>query len=183
MGSILVERLCDQEVADEIRAKGISIFDRADSFKWNPSSSDGKFSTKSAWKSSKFDLHGPQGPFPVWYCWIPSRIAIILTWRMVRYKLPTDDVLRASRIAIISRCHCCSDPEVESTGHIFSSGQTPSFVWGRFQDIVASTLVTSAFFIVSSLGGTDWLPRSSRFSGRIETNSDTKDLPSLLSSW
>ncbi|XP_042483849.1 uncharacterized protein LOC122064192 [Macadamia integrifolia] len=105
-----------QRIFEKIRDIKIPLHACEDMCLWSLSS-DGSFSSKSAWEDIRST--NPKVPWAtlIWNKKLQPR-ASIFGWRMAHGKLPTDESIQKRGIALVSRCSLCG-VEVESMDHIF----------------------------------------------------------------
>lgn len=81
-------------------------------------SSDGKFSTKSAFELVRSRRHKISWMDFLWAKGLPFKISFFL-WRCWRRRIPADDNLQRMHISLVSRCHCCKEGYQESMTYLF----------------------------------------------------------------
>lgn len=121
-----------QEIA-EYTQQHLSItgnIERWDRPWWMPNSS-GDFIVKSAWDMIRRKREIQQHFQEIWIKGLPFKISLFI-WRLWKQKLPIDDILSKIGIAIVFKCHCCSDPSQETTNHLFITCSFAASVWTRF---------------------------------------------------
>jgi ribonuclease HI len=119
------------------------IADKDDRPVWKPASS-GAFSAKDAWNTVR--RHGilfPAAAF-LWSSYTPVKWSFT-TWRAWMNRMPVDDLMQSRGVALVSKCHCCIAPQIETLDHVFASSQIASQVWKYFgsifpQDSVHATI-------------------------------------------
>nr|XP_027127775.1 uncharacterized protein LOC113743906 [Coffea arabica] len=63
---------------------------------------------------------------------LPAKISFFMM-RMLSWRLPVQDVLQRFGVCRPSRCVCCQNPRLDSTDHVFCTGEVPRQVWQSFQ--------------------------------------------------
>lgn len=59
-------------------------------------------------------------------------MVFLALWRIIREKIPTDDILEKRGFTVVSKCSCCITPQQETIDHMFSSSVIASAVWSHF---------------------------------------------------
>lgn len=68
----------------------------------------------------------------IWHSQISFKMSFIL-WRVLKKKLPTDDVMQRFGQYIVSKCSCCAARnKEESLEHVFCTGETARKIWQHF---------------------------------------------------
>lgn len=70
---------------------------------------------------------------------MPWKMSFFL-WRMWKWKIPTDEVVRRFGVNMVSKCECCLVHEVSSLQHIFCKGEIAQKVWGFFAQTMGINL-------------------------------------------
>ncbi|XP_060183096.1 uncharacterized protein LOC132613054 [Lycium barbarum] len=100
---------------------------------WMPTST-GQFTVNSAWqlRRQKGQIHPDFQQ--LWIKGVPFKISFFL-WRLWKGNIPTDDNLRRMRIAVVSRCYCCINPQQQETMmHLFLTRGFAAGVWNIFME-------------------------------------------------
>ncbi|XP_059285591.1 uncharacterized protein LOC132039063 [Lycium ferocissimum] len=67
---------------------------------------------------------------------VPFKISFFL-WRLWKFKILVDDVLKRMNISIVSRCRCCLNPHQEETvQHLFLTGEFAAEIWQYYNAVV-----------------------------------------------
>ncbi|KAK0598052.1 hypothetical protein LWI29_031129 [Acer saccharum] len=126
--NLLVELVGDDKTMEIVnnvtagrRGQDISI--------WKPTS-DGTFSTSSAWEAVR-----RRGDNFVWKDWfwhslLPKRISICI-WKAWFMCLAVDDRVKDKGISMASACDCCVQRNQENIDHVLSVGDVATDIWRR----------------------------------------------------
>ncbi|CAI9782831.1 unnamed protein product [Fraxinus pennsylvanica] len=96
---------------------------------WKPSS-QGTFSSKSAWEMIR--VRYPQTPWGrwVWHSALPKRMSVIM-WKAFSGALSVDNKVRQMGVALASSCDCCLTGMEETASHVLSTGEVENEVWRK----------------------------------------------------
>ncbi|XP_060182325.1 uncharacterized protein LOC132611987 [Lycium barbarum] len=91
---------------------------------------------RSAWnllrKKAQTSVHFSK----LWFKGVLFKISFFL-WRLWKFKIPVDDVLKRMNISIVSRCRCCLNPHQEETvQHLFLTGEFAAEIWQYYNAAV-----------------------------------------------
>lgn len=67
----------------------------------------------------------------MWIQGLPFKISFSL-WRLWKKKLPVDEIVAKSSIAMVSRSRCCTYPQQKTIKHLFLTGQFVKDIWTHF---------------------------------------------------
>ena len=104
--------------------------ERPDEVVWMPTPS-GQFSLSSAFQEVRQARNASWLFSRIWHPQIPLKVSFFML-RLLRGRLPLDDILGKFGIQGPSKCFCCSLSEGESIEHIFAQGQLAKAVWDFF---------------------------------------------------
>ncbi|XP_060182018.1 uncharacterized protein LOC132611633 [Lycium barbarum] len=93
--------------------------------------SDGKFTCASPRELTRKRKDTNDTLNNLWYKRLPFKIAF-LNWRVMRKKLPLDDIVSKFGQNIVSRCNCCPNPQSETLDHLFVHGDIAKNIWQYF---------------------------------------------------
>lgn len=122
----LSENMIDHIITD-IKPETGGLNDKA----WWTCNANGAFTVQSAYHL----LRNKKGKIPwyglVWKNNLPHKIAFLL-WRVLKRRIPTDDILRRMKIPIASRCWCCDNGMEETLDHLFLTAPLAIKLWTQF---------------------------------------------------
>lgn len=78
----------------------------------------GSFSIKSAYNILKIRKRPTDWAKNVWIKALPHKISFFL-WKVLKRRVPIDDVLRNMGNPIVSKCGCCDIGCIETLNHLF----------------------------------------------------------------
>lgn len=102
-----------EHVLDSIKPECQGITDKA---VWVANSS-GDFTVKSAFHLIRRRRDQVDWSKYVWCRGLLGKISFFL-WRVIKIRLPTDDVLQSMRVHLVSKCYCCDVGERETITHL-----------------------------------------------------------------
>ncbi|XP_060200320.1 uncharacterized protein LOC132628562 [Lycium barbarum] len=102
---------------------------------WWMLTSTGRYTVNSAWNMLRHRDHEDSDFKQLCIKGVPFKIYFLL-WRVLKGRIPTDDVLMKMKIPIASKCYCCSIPQQETIQHLFLTGQFATDVWQVFKNAV-----------------------------------------------
>ncbi|XP_060211916.1 uncharacterized protein LOC132639487 [Lycium barbarum] len=102
---------------------------------WMPSTT-GDFTVGSAWNMLRRKAQTADNFSKLWHKGVPFKISFFF-WRLWKFKLPVDDVLKRMNISIVSRCRCCLNSQQEETiQHLFLTGDFAADIWQHYNAAV-----------------------------------------------
>ncbi|XP_060203034.1 uncharacterized protein LOC132631475 [Lycium barbarum] len=97
---------------------------------WMPSP-NGKFSTSSAWGIIRQSQDTDQILHKIWHKYIPFKMCF-LVWKMLKNKLPFDNIISRIGIDVGTKCCCCLQAKDETIHHTFLDGELARTIWNFF---------------------------------------------------
>lgn len=134
-----------------------SYFMDIDSSKYWSLSTNGKFTTKSAWEAIRKVITSSFLFSYIWNPAIPHKISIFL-WKCMHSIIPLEDQLQLKGIKIASICRCCYN-QSESFNHLFIGGTLAKSIWSFFASLFSIKISYSSFH---QLLMSWWLKKSSK---------------------
>ncbi|KAH0671252.1 hypothetical protein KY285_023647 [Solanum tuberosum] len=102
---------------------------------WWMKTSSGKFSMGSAWEEIRQKGHEKEEYVSIWSIGVPYKICFLL-WRLWKYKIPMDEVLKTLKINLVSRCRCCEKAQEETMVHLFINGEFARSIWKYYANAI-----------------------------------------------
>lgn len=97
---------------------------------WKPSPS-GQFFTKSAWQMVRQPKICSHMLTEIWSRFLPFKMSFLM-WRLIKNKLPFDDIIARFERLIVCRCDCCRISQRETLMHTFIFGDLARNTWRSF---------------------------------------------------
>ncbi|XP_060183463.1 uncharacterized protein LOC132613456 [Lycium barbarum] len=103
---------------------------------WWMASTTGDFTVGSAWNMLRRKAQTADNFSKLWHKGVPFKISFFL-WRLWKFKLPVDDVLKRINISIVSRCRCCLNSQQEEIiQYLFLIGEFAAEIWQHYNAAV-----------------------------------------------
>ncbi|XP_060202373.1 uncharacterized protein LOC132630793 [Lycium barbarum] len=103
---------------------------------WWMASTIGKFTVGSAWNLLRKKAQTSAHFSKLWFKGVTFKISFFL-WRLWKFKLLVDDVLKIMNISIVSRFRCFLNPHHEETiQHLFLTGEFTAEIWQYYNAAV-----------------------------------------------
>ena len=74
----------------------------------------------------------------VWHPHLPQKISFFMM-RLLRGRLPLDDILTKLFLHLPSKCFCCVESSVETRQHVFMDGEVARAIWKFFGSLCGIT--------------------------------------------
>ncbi|KAH0704871.1 hypothetical protein KY289_009947 [Solanum tuberosum] len=97
---------------------------------WMPETR-GSFSVKSAWHYIRHKAEENKIYKWMWSKGVPFKMAFIM-WRLWKFKIPVDDIMRRWGLEGPSKCWCCERPQHETLAHVFLKSDSANRTWSYF---------------------------------------------------
>ncbi|XP_018623707.1 putative ribonuclease H protein At1g65750 [Nicotiana tomentosiformis] len=102
-------------------------------------SNDDKFSCKTTFYALRQTGISSMSSQRIWHKKLPFKVSFFMM-RLLRGRLPTDEVIRRSGIQGPSKCYCCRDAQEDYIAQIFLSSCKAQYVWKYFSQSVGITI-------------------------------------------
>ncbi|XP_060182556.1 uncharacterized protein LOC132612272 [Lycium barbarum] len=117
-------------LAEQILSVDIGDQNSKDYAIWTPNS-NGIFSTASAWSLARQRKEKSPLLKKIWNNYIPFKMSFLM-WKLLKNKLPFDDILYKFKQNLASKCFCCRTPRSETIQHSFMDGDIVVSIWKYF---------------------------------------------------
>ncbi|XP_047979233.1 uncharacterized protein LOC125221150 [Salvia hispanica] len=91
----------------------------------------GNFTVASAWELIRNRGEKMEVYEFIWGKGISPTISVFL-WRLLANRIPVDAKLQWRGVSLASKCHCCSEPDMETRLHLFVNSEAATGVWNHF---------------------------------------------------